>query len=290
MTKSFKNTWDFLDRKFHINDLVTYFSRSQITMVGPTFAYYVLLTLFPLLITLVLLISAMDISAMRLNHMMADFLPASIHDFLSPVLTSVAHSNTQSYWSLSILFIFWSLSRVTSVLRDCFNRITDTEETGLPILTRFWSFLWLLLMVMAFTAMAFAGNILAVYLHKIPGLAVWVAPTRILLLLGMWLVLLWMNYQLPAKAARPPFLASLAGSLLDLLLLNGLNKVFALLASFQVGKYSFYQSLTSITIFLLWLNLVADILVIGFVVMTWLAGFRGIRGEKNVSEEWFWYF
>ena len=285
MTKSIKKYWGFLDRKLHINDLVTYFSRSQVGMVGPTFAYYVLLTLFPLLIAVVLLISALHVSTTHLTNMMADFLPSSVNDFLSPVLTSVAKTNTQSYWSLSILFIFWSLSRVITVLREAFNRIADVEETGLPILARLWSFLWLLLMVVAFTVMVFAGNILNVYLHEITGLAFWVTPTRWLLLIGLWLVILWMNYQLPAKNARPPFLASLAGSLFDLALLNGLNKVFALLANFQFGKYGFYQSLTSIIVFLLWLNLVSAILVIGFVIMTWLSEFHWMRGEKDVSKE-----
>lgn len=291
--KSIKKYWTFFDRRLHINELVTYFSRSQVGLVGPTFAYYVLLTLFPLLIALVLLISALNISADKMTAMMADFLPASVHDFLAPVLTTVAHSDTKSYWSISILFIFWSLSRVIAVLREAFNRIANEEEVGLPIFARFWSFIWLLLMVVAFTALIFAGNILAVYLHKIPGLGAWVTPTRYLLLVGMWVVLLWMNYQLPTKAARPPFLASLVGSFFDLILFNGLNKVFALLANFQFGKYSFYQSLTSIIVFLLWLNLVAAILVVGFVVMTWLSGFRGFRGlrkERNVSEEWFYRF
>ncbi|MBS9335082.1 YihY/virulence factor BrkB family protein [Fructobacillus sp. M1-13] len=285
MTNSIKKMWAFLDKKLHLNDLVTYFSRSQINMVGPTFAYYVLLTLFPLLIAVALLISAVHMSTGRLTTMMADFLPSSVNDFLGPVLTSVAHSNTQSYWSISLVFIFWSLSRVITVLREAFNRIADVEEPFLPILARFWSFLWLLLMVVAFTVLVFSGNILGVYLSEITGMGIWVTPTRFLLLIGLWLVLLWMNYQLPAKAARPPFLASLAGSLLDLLLLNGLNKIFALLANLQFGKYSFYESLTSIIVFLLWLNLVAMVLVFGFVVMNWLSGFRQLRGERHVSEK-----
>lgn len=282
MTKSIKKSWQYLDQKLHINDLVTYFSRSQINLVGPTFAYYVLLTLFPLLIALVLLISALHISADKMTSMMSDFLPPSVHDFLAPVLTTVAHSNTQSYWSLSIVFIFWSLSRVITVLRETFNRVADKEEVGLPILARFWSFIWLLLMVVAFTVLVFSGNILAIYLHKITGIGEWVTPTRYLLLVGMWLVLLWMNYQLPTKTARPPFLASLVGSLFDLAMLNGLNKVFALLANFQFGKYSFYQSLTSIIVFLLWLNFVAAILVIGFVIMTWLSGFKVFKRREDV--------
>ncbi|MCK8617835.1 YihY/virulence factor BrkB family protein [Fructobacillus sp. M158] len=284
MTKSIKKSWAFLDKKLHINELITYFSRSQVGMVGPTFAYYFLLTLFPLLIAVVLLISKLHVSTEHLSAMMGDFLPSSVNDFLNPVLTSVAKTNTESYWSLSIFFIFWSLSRVITVLREAFNRIANVEEPGLPILARFWSFLWLVLMLVIFTVLVFSGNILGIYLHEITGLAFWVTPTRWLLLIGLWLVLLWMNYQLPAKAARPPFLASLIGSLLDLGLLNGLNKVFALLANFQFGKYGFYQSLTSIIVFLLWLNLVAAILVIGFVVMNWLSGFRGMRGENDVSE------
>ncbi|MCO0831799.1 YihY/virulence factor BrkB family protein [Fructobacillus sp. W13] len=277
--------WAKLDRLLHVNDLVLYFSRAQIGLVGPTFAYYVLLTLFPLLIAVVLVISALNVTTSRLSEMMADFLPATVNEFIHPILNSVAHTNTQSYWSLSLIFIIWALSRVITVLREAFNRVADAEEPFLPILARLWSFLWLILMVVVFTVLIFAGNILGVYIQDLTGLGFWVKPTRWVLMFGLWAVLIWMNYELPTKEARAPFLASLLGSLFDLVALNGLNKVFALVAKFQFGKYGFYQSLTSIIVFLLWLNLVATVLVTGFVLMNWLSGFNWIGRKKNVSKD-----
>ena len=54
-------------------------------------------------------------------------------------------------------------------------------------------------------------------------------------------------------------------------MLNLLNRGFTLYAQFALGKYDFYQSVSSMIAMLIWLNLIATILVLGYVVIKWLS-------------------
>ncbi|MDF7637386.1 YihY/virulence factor BrkB family protein [Leuconostocaceae bacterium ESL0958] len=279
--------WARLDHALHIRDLMLFIGRARLNLMGPAFAYYVLLTLFPMLIAVVALVAALHKDTVQALNVMGNVLPDSIMAFLQPVFESIAKAKTRSYLSISLLFILWSLSQVTALLRRTFNDIAGVKERVAPFLTRAWAFLWLIIVVVAFTALLVAGNIFSVLVENYTGLAVWVAPTRWLIVLGLWLVMTAMNYWLPTKAARPPFHIVLFGSLVDLGLLSAVNKTFAAYANLQFGRYGFYQSITSIIVFLVWLNIIAIILASGYILMTWLATFPRLqrRKGKHVSKD-----
>jgi len=50
-----------------------------------------------------------------------------------------------------------------------------------------------------------------------------------------------------------------------------LNRGFTFYSQFALGKYDFYQSVSSMIAMLIWLNLIATILVLGYVVIKWLS-------------------
>lgn len=280
MKERIKQSWARWDRRFRLGSLITYFGRSQITLVGPSFAYYVVLTLIPLLIMFVLTISALNLRTDHVVAVMSQMLPTSISNFLTPIVNSVAHTNNKSYLSFSLVFIVWTLSQVMAVLRSTFNNIAHKNERGLPLLTRLWAFLWLLVMVASVALLVIVGNLFALLLYNWTGI-VWRSPTRLLVIISMWIFLIWVNYRLPVKAARPSFSAVLIGSLIDVGLLTVLNKIFVWFADIQFHRSGVYQSLASIAVFLIWLDLLASILVIGFVLMTWLSEFPMFKRRKQ---------
>ncbi|NLS37434.1 YihY/virulence factor BrkB family protein [Fructobacillus tropaeoli] len=284
MKKRLKKIWAYLDRRFRVDALVTYFTRAQLTLVGPTFAYYVVLTLIPLLIMFVLTIAALNLKTEHVVTVLAQMLPSSIANFLTPIVNSVAHTNTKSYLSFSLIFIVWSLSQVLAVLRSTFNKIADKEEVGLPILSRLWAFLWLLVMLVTVAAIILIGNITALLINHWTGIVI-ASPTRWLVIIGLWIFLIWVNYRLPVKGARPSFLAAIVGTLIDLSLLMLLNRVFVWFANIQFHRSGVYQSLASIAVFLIWLDLLATILVVGFVLMTWLTEFPFFSKDDKEKEE-----
>ena len=78
------------------------------------------------------------------------------------------------------------------------------------------------------------------------------------------------EYFLPTKAGRAPVRFVLVGSIIELIMLNLLNIGFTWYAKIGIRQYDFYQSMSSIIVLLIWLNLIATILVAGFVLIKWI--------------------
>ncbi|GMA69442.1 hypothetical protein GCM10025879_06880 [Leuconostoc litchii] len=257
-----------------MSTLMTFFTRSQIGYVGPTFAYYALLTVFPILMGAALIVSFTSISTDDLLTMMRNTLPNNIENIVVPIMKSVLSSKSTSLLSFTVLFTLWSVSRVIAVFRQSFNAIADVKEHINSVFTRAFSFIWLLFIITIFALLMIGGNILTIVMQHLP-YSNWTGflqhQTRWFIWLGMWLALAMMNFFLPAKGARAPLRFVVVGSFLELVMLNLLNKGFTFYAQFALGKYDFYQSVSSMIAMLIWLNLIATILVIGYVVIKWLS-------------------
>lgn len=284
MNKKLVFFWKKLDQRFNLGLLVEYFSRSEVGLVGPTFAYYSLLTIFPIMIALVVILSLINADSEAVMHILSRILPDSIDQIIHPVLESVMTTKSKSYLSFSVIFIIWSVSQVVAVLRRTFNSIAGVEDKGSNILTRAWSFIWLFLSLISFVSLIFAVNILTIVVHSLP-ISPWTGflshQTHWALIFGIWLVLTMLNFFLPTREARPRWRYVAFGSVVELFFLNLSNRFFSWYANLQVGRYGFYESISSIVVFLIWLNLIATILVLGYVFIMWLSSFD----NKEVEEE-----
>lgn len=273
MLNQIKQYWHTLDKKFKLSTLMALFSRAQVGYVGPTFAYYALLTVFPVLIAIASIISITNVSQASLIAVIHNTLPQNIEEIVTPILRSVLSSKSTSLLSFSVLFTLWTVSRVIAVFRMSFNRIANVEDRISNLLTRFWSFVWLLIIIAAFGALMVGNNILTIVLQQLPD-GEWTSflqhQTRWFIWLGMWLALIMLNYLLPTKEGRAPILFVAVGSLAEVVALNLLNSGFTLYTNFAVKQYSFYQSMSSIIVLLIWLNLIATILVTGYILIQWL--------------------
>lgn len=268
-----KRFWQKLDNRLQLGTLGQLFSRAQINYVGPTFAYYALLTVFPMLMSIAMIVSIANISQETLMTTLRSMLPRDVEAVVLPIFQSVIASKHVSILSFSVPFTLWTVSRVIAVFRLSFNRIADTDERISTILTRFWSFLWLLLILAAFGALLIGGNILTLVVHQLPSnqLPLFILhQTRWLIWVGMWLALVMLNYFLPTKPGRAPLKFVMLGSLIELGLLGLLNVAFTWYVKFGLKRYDFYQSMSSIIVLLIWLNLIATILVTGYILIQWL--------------------
>lgn len=273
MLNEMKRFWQKLDNRLQLGTLGQLFSRAQINYVGPTFAYYALLTVFPMLMSIAMIVSIANISQETLMTTLRSMLPRDVEAVVLPIFQSVIASKHVSILSFSVPFTLWTVSRVIAVFRLSFNRIADTDERISTILTRFWSFLWLLLILAAFGALLIGGNILTLVVHQLPSnqLPLFILhQTRWLIWVGMCLALVMLNYFLPTKPGRAPLKFVMLGSLIELGLLGLLNVAFTWYVKFGLKRYDFYQSMSSIIVLLIWLNLIATILVTGYILIQWL--------------------
>ena len=127
------------------------------------------------------------------------------------------------------------------------------------------------------------SNILIIVLQQIPS-NTWTPflqhQTRWLIWFVMWLALIMMNYLLPTKEGRAPLRFVAIGSLIEVVALNVLNSGFTWYTNLAVKQYNFYQSMSAIIVLLIWLNLIATILVIGYVLIQWLTVLKQVSVSK----------
>ncbi|WP_294973834.1 YhjD/YihY/BrkB family envelope integrity protein [uncultured Leuconostoc sp.] len=283
MLNQLKQVWQKLDKKLQLATLGTLFLRAQVGYVGPTFAYFALLTVFPMLIATAIIISMTNVSQTNIISLIQNMLPRDIEKIVLPILQSVLSSKSTSLLSFSVLFTLWTVSRVIAVFRISFNRIADVEDRISNLLSRFWSFIWLLIIIAAFGLLMIGSNILIIVLQQIPS-NTWTPflqhQTRWLIWFGMWLALIMMNYLLPTKEGRAPLRFVAIGSLIEVVALNVLNSGFTWYTNLAVKQYNFYQSMSAIIVLLIWLNLIATILVIGYVLIQWLTVLKQVSVSK----------
>lgn len=284
MLNQVKYYWQKLDNRWQLATLGALFSRAQINYVGPTFAYYALLTVFPMLMSIAMIVSIANVSQATLMTTLNSMLPQDVAAIVRPIFKSVMASKQVSLLSFSVPFTLWTVSRVIAVFRLSFNRIADTDERISTMLTRFWSFLWLLVILAGFGVLLIGGNVLTLVVNRLPSnqLPLFILhQTRWLIWLGLWLALVMLNYFLPTKSGRAPFKIVMFGSLIELGLLEILNVAFTWYVRFGLKRYDFYQSMSSIIVLLIWLNLIATILVTGYVLIHWLTVLSAQRQARQ---------
>ncbi|MBU7455031.1 YihY/virulence factor BrkB family protein [Leuconostoc fallax] len=283
MLKKILQFWYRANERYKFDQLKVYWQRSQISYVGPTFAYYVLLTAFPILIGVAMMLSFTNIDNTVLIDNLRNILPPNISKILLPILTSILNNRSVSLFSITIILAIWSISRVIAIFRKAFNAIAGVEEKISSLLTRAFSFIWLLVIILLFGVFLIVGNVSVVVLQNFPA---WsfadtiLAQSQWIVSLGSWLMLVLLNFLLPTKEARTKLRYVLVGSFIEVGLLTLLNKGFTFYAKFALGRYDFYQSISSIIVVLIWLNLIASILVAGYVIIHWLSEFHW--REKDV--------
>lgn len=284
MLNQVKYYWQKLDNRWQLATLGELFSRAQINYVGPTFAYYALLTVFPMLMSIAMIVSIANVSQATLMTTLNSMLPQDVATIVRPIFKSVMASKQVSLLSFSVPFTLWTVSRVIAVFRLSFNRIADTDERISTMLTRFWSFLWLLVILAGFGVLLIGGNVLTLVVNRLPSnqLPLFILhQTRWLIWLGLWLALVMLNYFLPTKSGRAPFKIVMFGSLIELGLFEILNVAFTWYVRFGLKRYDFYQSMSSIIVLLIWLNLIATILVTGYVLIHWLTVLSAQRQARQ---------
>ena len=136
-----------LKKQFQVPALQTYLSRANLNMVGPTITYYTLLSLVPVLMSVGAIAGLVGINAQELNSMLREQLPKNIMSILGPIITSVL-SGGVGILSFSIVITIWGASSVLAVIRKAFNAVHDVPERVSGMLTRVFSFLWLMVILL----------------------------------------------------------------------------------------------------------------------------------------------
>lgn len=261
-----------LTKKFQLTQLQLYIKRGNLKMVGPTITYYALLSLVPILMSVGAVASLVGLDSHDLITLLSQQLPANIMNVLGPIIQSVLKGGV-GILSFSIVTTVWAASSVLAIIRKSFNAIYDVPERVSGLLTRVFSFLWLAVILLSLGLVMVVSAILPAIIAAIPGIEWLEFITKqrwLITLVGLWFIICLFNIAMPAKrlALKPLII----GSGIEVVLMIVLNYSFGWYAQFTVKNVGFYQSLGSLLVLIVYLNLVGTIMVIGQIIIAWLEG------------------
>lgn len=158
MNKINKNFFNHLKKFYPI--FADKVSKGEITVSSIVIAYYILFSIFPIIIIVGNILPLLHIDINPIADYLRMVFPDRVADFIMPIIKSLLKSNSTGYISFGIVFAIWSFSSLVDAIRIGMNRIYGVHRVELhqnilmAIWTRGFSILLTTLMILVFTAVA----------------------------------------------------------------------------------------------------------------------------------------
>ncbi len=249
--------------------------RGEINQNSIVIAYYVLFSLFPMIIVFGNVLPFFRINTAPLTHYLAMVFPQTIAKFVIPIVNTLLRKHSGGFMSFGIIFAVWSFSRLTNSIRIAMNRIYGVYavEKGMPwwnyFLLRSITFLLTTIMVILFASVIFIltfGEQILAFLSPIFNLEItWfdrLQSYRWPIIVGvMIMAVAYLNYVLPNISIRkrivwPGVLVTVVGWL-------ALSYFFSLYLHYFGTRWENYGIIGTLIIFMLWLNISSTIFLFG---------------------------
>ncbi|USS86361.1 YihY/virulence factor BrkB family protein [Fructilactobacillus cliffordii] len=253
------------------------------------FAYYVLFSLFPILI---IVGGIIRLTNSNVNHVLAllhSAVPDSIYQGIAPIAKSIFTGDGGSILSIGIIIVIWSASSSMAAFQRTINRIYGVTEQS-TLMNRLTSFIWmLLLVVLLFVLIVLMGfgrlllNFAHHDLHVPISIINLLNDARLPVTLGISIVILTLLYYfVPSVETKLKY--TVWGAIVALIGLLALTQVFSLIISAFFHNISAYKTLGTVMVLMLWLNFTGTILLFGAVVNASLQEYFGGSLPESVAQ------
>lgn len=245
---------------------------SEMTQSSIVIAYYLLLSLFPLLIAVGNILPYLQIDPNTILPYLQEVIPPSIYAFLSPAILDLLTQASGGALSLSALLTIWSASASMNALQIAFTKAYGVPKRGNFIVMRIVSLLTmfaLMLGIIGMTLILGSGKLILdklqpIFLFSDQIIATFQTvkwPLTIVILLTLMLVIYGIipNVKLRARSILPGAIFATIGWM-------ALSQVFGIYAKFFATRISGYQIIGSFVVLMVWLNFAAMILVLGGII------------------------
>ena len=163
--------------------------RATVNQSAAEMAYFLLLSLFPILLVLANIIPLLPIDPNEVLNMVQDFVPQDIYGVIEPIITSYLESGSGGAISFGLLAALWSASRVISILRRVLDEVYGSEPTSNFIVGRIVSLFMMIAIVLVIGLAIFAfvfGEQILLFIQETIGITI---PFIQQFLLLRWVVL-----------------------------------------------------------------------------------------------------
>ena len=264
-----KKLWSSPPVLFFREALLLYFSR-RVPQAAASLAYFVVLTLFPLLMCANSLIGSLHLSLEQILLGLEQFLPAAALEVLESYLRYISSHQSIGLFFAGLAAGWFSAAAafrtITQVIVDMYENVSQSMLRGLVSSILFPLALLVTIDISVFVVVT-GQRTLAAVAQRLPFLTpaadLW-SWTRYVLLFCIFFLFLMgvLNLAAPMGTPRMPMMVS---SLVSALALVVSSAVFSWFIGLSTRLSLVYGSLVSLIILLLWLYLCGQILFLGIV-------------------------
>ncbi|UQS86408.1 YihY/virulence factor BrkB family protein [Nicoliella spurrieriana] len=251
-----------------ITVFTSHYQAANVSDSAVVVAYYILLSIFPLLFIVGSVLSFSGINSNAILNYLHPLLPPQINQTLGPIINT-ALSGGGKQLSVGIVITIWSASRVTAALKRTVDSAYGINNNRGAFLTRIFSFAWMILffVVITVTLIFFSfGNEFILSKLQVPEIIYrLIDEIRIPVSLGaLFLVFLFMYYVLPTAATK--FKYVWAGALTVTVGMLVLSQGFSFYLTYFAKGFSTYKALGTFIILMFWLYFMGMLILIGAVI------------------------
>lgn len=269
MKKFWAELWDASFIRYLRESVFLYFT-CRAPQAAACLAYFLLLTLFPLLICVSYILGLVNIDIASLMDSLENVLPGQALDVLSSYLGYIAHRRSAALFIAGLMACWFSAAAafrtITRVILDAYTEVSQSIVRGLVVSVIFPLALLVTIDLSVIVVVTGQRTLQVIGQHlpfDVAGFQPW-SWLRYLLLFSIFYLFLLAVFVLasPKGTPRAPMMVS---SLVCTLALVASSAVFSWFIGLS-SRYSLvYGSLVSIIILLIWLYLCGQILFLGIV-------------------------
>lgn len=245
---------------------------SDIGNTSVVVAYYLLLSLFPLLIAVGNILPYLHIDSDTVLPYIAEAIPASIYADLEPAIKSLLTQRSGSLLSISALAALWSASQSINAMQTAMNKAFGVAQRSNFIVVRLMSLFVIVLLLTAIVGVVGVlglGKTILDFLQPIFHYSTnfidtfqalkWPLTSLVLLVIMSLIYRVVPNTKLSFRSIIPGAIFSTIGWML-------LSQLFGLYIKYFSSKISSYQIIGSFIVLMLWLNFAATIIILGGII------------------------
>lgn len=287
MIRRIKSNQDFRRLIQTVRERIT---DAEIGISSSAIAYYLLLSIFPLIIAIGNILPFLNIDIETLLNYIAMIIPADVFKMLEGTIRSLLENSYGGLLSLSAVATLWAASRSINALQRSLNKVYGVGGSRNMIVTRMISFsvifLFLLSVVLLTTLFTVGQSIFDALMPNFPFLkeiaATFSAVRWPAILFGIFATMFVIYYFLPNAKIHVRYI--LPGTLFTTFGWMVLTQVFGYYAKYFAGSFSSYGIIGSFIIVMLWFNFAATLIIAGGIVNAVTEEyFCGAIIERNLS-------
>jgi len=249
-----------------------HYASSDFSMTSIVAAYYFLLSLFPLTITVGNILPYLDVDIPVFFHYLEKLVPADVYGILKKIITELLTKKSTGLLSISAIITLWSASKGINALQQGINRAYGINNTRNLVQSRIISFFVLVILIfvsiVAVMVLSFGREIIQYLQNKFKIDLVFLENIHDLTLVSLVIIvflILFILYYAVSNVVIKCKRYLLLGTFVATIGLLILSQIFGLYAKYFTS-ISEYKFLGSFIVLMFWLVYSAQIVILGSII------------------------